>query len=79
MKHILIKTILILAVLTLGAYLLMPAFQLMAQETEPTPAGQTSQSMSAEEVDSHLAGMSDESINGGEVSEFVPGPFHVVF
>jgi small-conductance mechanosensitive channel len=62
MKRFLLRPILIISVLTLGAYLLMPAFQLMAQETGSTQGGQPSEPMSAEEVDNRLAGMSDEEV-----------------
>ena len=62
MKRFSLKPILIVSVLILGVYLLMPALQLMAQQTGSTQPGQPSEPMSAEEVDSRLAAMSDEEV-----------------
>jgi small-conductance mechanosensitive channel len=62
MQHYPLKIALISLTLTLGLYLLMPALQLMAQDTGSAQPGRSSQPLSAEEVDNRLAGMSDEEV-----------------
>jgi hypothetical protein len=46
----------------LGIYLLLPAFQVLAQDTRAAQTEQTTEYRSAAEVDSNLAGMSDEQV-----------------
>ena len=46
----------------LGIYLLLPTFQVLAQATPAAQPGQTAEPRSAAEVDSNLAGMSDEQV-----------------
>ncbi len=56
------KLILLTLSLMLGLYLLMPAFQLLAQDNSSAQPDQKSEPKSSTEVDSHLAGMSDEQV-----------------
>ncbi len=56
------KLILFTLSLMLGLYLLMPAFQLLAQDNSSAQPDRRSESKSSTEVDSHLAGMSDEQV-----------------
>ncbi len=62
MRQYLSKIILFSLCLTLSLYLLVPTFQSMAQDTEPAQPAQLSEPMSPEDVDNHLAGMSDEQV-----------------
>lgn len=56
------KPILFSLSLVLGIYLLLPAFQVLAQDTRTAQIGQTAELSSSAQVDSHLAAMSDEQI-----------------
>ena len=62
MKHYPLKIVLISLTLTLGLYLLMPAFQLMAQNARAAQPGQKSEPVSPEAIDNQLAGVSDEEV-----------------
>jgi len=62
MKRYLSKTIIFSLPLILCISLLMPTFQLMAQEARAAQPEQQPAIMSPEEVDSHIAGMSDEQV-----------------
>jgi small-conductance mechanosensitive channel len=62
MKRHLSKIILFSLSFILCIYLLMPAFQLMAQETRAAQPDQKAEPMSPAEVDSYLAGMSDAQV-----------------
>ena len=62
MKHHLSKILLFSLSITLGLYLLMPEFQLMAQDSRAAKSDQQAEPTSPEEVDRHLAGMSDEQV-----------------
>jgi hypothetical protein len=46
----------------LGIYLLLPAFQVLAQDTRAAQPEQAAELSSVAQVDSHLAGMSDAQI-----------------
>jgi len=48
--------------LVLSIYLLLPTLQVLAQDTQADQYEQTAEPKSAAEVDSHLAGMSDEQV-----------------
>ena len=48
--------------LMLGIYLLMPTFQVLAQDNPSAQPDQTAEPTSSAEVDSYLAGMSDEQV-----------------
>ena len=56
------KLILFTLSLMLGLYLLMPAFQVLAQDNSSAQPDLKSEPKSSTEVDSHLAGMSDEQV-----------------
>jgi len=56
------KLILFRLTLIIGIYLLTPTFQVLAQETRAAQPDRTAELSSSAEVDSHLAGMSDEQI-----------------
>jgi small-conductance mechanosensitive channel len=56
------KLILFSFSLVLGIFLLMPPFQLLAQVTRTAQTGQQAVPISPEEIERHLAGMSDEQI-----------------
>ena len=62
MKLFLSKIILFSVPLILAIYLLMPTFQLMAQDTRAAQPEQTTEPTSPEEIDSSLAGMSDAQV-----------------
>ena len=62
MKNYRSKLILFTLSLMLGLYLLMPAFQVLAQDNSSAQPDQKSEPKSSTEVDSHLAGMSDEQV-----------------
>ena len=62
MKRHLSKIILFSLPLILGVHLLIPPFQVMAQDTRQAQPDQTAEPKSPAEVDSYLAGMSDEQI-----------------
>ena len=62
MKHYRSKIVLFSLGLTLGIYLLMPAFQLMAQDTRAVQLDQKAEPVSPAEVDSDLSGMSDAQV-----------------
>ena len=61
MRQYLSRIILFSLCLTLSLFMLMPAFQSMAQDTKPVQPDQH-EPVSPEEVDNHLAGMSDEQV-----------------
>ena len=56
------KLILFSLFLMLGIYLLMPTFQVLAQDNPSAQSDQTAEPTSSAEVDSYLAGMSDEQV-----------------
>ena len=62
MRQYLTRIFLFSLCITLSLYLLIPVFQSMAQDTEPAQPVQQVAPMSPEEVDNHLAGMSDEQV-----------------
>jgi small-conductance mechanosensitive channel len=62
MKHYLLKTVRSGLPLILAIYLLMPTFQLMAETAPAAQSGLTAEPTSPEEIDSYLAGMSDEQV-----------------
>ena len=62
MKFYLSKIILFGLPLILGIYLLMPTFQLMAQDTRAAQPDMPAARMEPVAVDAHIAGMSDEQI-----------------
>ncbi len=62
MRQYLSRIILFCLCLTLSLSLLMPSLQLMAQDTRSVQPVQQAEPISAEEVDKHLAGMSDEQV-----------------
>ncbi len=62
MKRHLSKKVFFSLPLILGMYFLMPIFQLMAQDTRVAQPDTKAATMSPEEVDRHLAGMSDEKV-----------------
>ncbi len=56
------KLILFSLPLMLGIYLLMPTFQVLAQDTRTAQPDQKAEPRSSAEVDSYLAGMSDAKV-----------------
>jgi small-conductance mechanosensitive channel len=62
MKSYLSKIFLFSLPSILGVFLMMPTFQLMAQDIQSAKPEQTAEPSSAAEVDSYLAGMSDEQV-----------------
>jgi len=56
------KLILFSLILMLGIYLLIPTFQVLAQDTPSAQPDQTAELSSLAEVDSYLAGMSDAQV-----------------
>lgn len=48
--------------LMLGIYLLLPTFQVLSQDARAAQPDQTVELSSPAQVDSHLAGMSDEQV-----------------
>jgi small-conductance mechanosensitive channel len=62
MKRHLPKTFMIGLSLLLGVYLVMPIFQLMVQDTRAAQSDKPAAQMAPAEVDSRLAGMSDEQV-----------------
>jgi hypothetical protein len=56
------KLILFSLSLMLGIYLLMPTFQVLAQDNPAAQSDQTAEPYVSAEVDSYLAGMSDEQV-----------------
>ena len=56
------KLILLSLSLMLGIYLLMPTFQVLAQDNQSFQPDPTAEPASSAEVDSHLAGMSDAQV-----------------
>jgi hypothetical protein len=48
--------------LMLAAFLLIPAYPVLAQDQQAEPSGTKAEQLTLEEVDSHVAGMTDEQI-----------------
>ena len=62
MKAYRLKLVLFTLSLMLSIFLLMPTFQVLAQDNPAVQPDQTAELTSSAEVDSHLAGMSDEQV-----------------
>ncbi len=62
MKAYRLKLVLFILSLMLSIFLLMPTFQVLAQDNPSAQSDQTAEPASPAEVDSHLAGMSDEQV-----------------
>ena len=62
MKVYRLKLVLFILALVLSILLLMPTFQVLAQDNPAVQPDQTAELKSSAEVDSHLAGMSDEQV-----------------
>ena len=62
MKAHRLKLVLFILFLMLSIFLLMPTFQLLAQQNPSKQPDQTVEPTSPAEIDSHLAGMSDEQV-----------------
>jgi hypothetical protein len=56
------KLMLFSLAIIISVFLLMPTFQVLAQETRAAQPGQTAKLSSPAQVDSHLAGMSDSQV-----------------
>ncbi|MGD8649910.1 MAG: mechanosensitive ion channel family protein [Desulfobacterales bacterium] len=62
MKAHRLKPVLFILCFMLSIFLLMPTFQVLAQQSPSAQPDQTAEPTSPAEVDSHLAGMSDEQV-----------------